>query len=364
MRVLLTNDDGIEAAGLVALEAALLQAGAEVLVAAPDRERSAASHSMSLGQTLKIYSRGKDRYAITGTPVDDVHIAVKHLFRDRLPDLVLSGINRGANMGCDVNYSGTVAGAREAVLLGLPAIAVSVELTGEEAQLILRDGAAAVAIGADRQAARWKLASGSGFSPDLYILDDGFQHWRTRRELDLVLIDAIDPFRGGVFPKGRLREPLRALSRASAVIITRAEQGREYTGLIDRIRRENPSCPIFKAWFAADPPQLPPDVRPGAFCGIAQPESFRRTLAWLGIEPAFLKTFPDHHHYTESEIRPLLDQAPLLLTTEKDLLNLPASLQSHPGIRAIPVRLELDRPGELLQLVLGCLSAARGSSGS
>lgn len=130
--MLITNDDGIEAAGLVALEAALLQAGAEVLVAAPDRERSAASHSMSLGQTLKIFSRGKDRYAITGTPVDDVHIAVKHLFRDHLPDLVLSGINRGANMGCDVNYSGTVAGAREAVLLGLPAIALSVELTGEE----------------------------------------------------------------------------------------------------------------------------------------------------------------------------------------------------------------------------------------
>lgn len=250
------------------------------------------------------------------------------------------------------------------IVAALPGQTLPVELTGEEAQLILRDGAAAVAIGADRQAARWKLVSGSGFSPDLYILDDGFQHWRTRRELDLVLIDAIDPFRGGVFPKGRLREPLRALARASAVIITRAEQGREYSGLIGGIRRENPSCPIFKAWFAADPPQLPPDVRPGAFCGIAQPESFRRTLASLGIEPAFLKTFPDHHHYTESEIRPLLDQAPLLLTTEKDLLNLPASLQSHPGIRAIPVRLELDQPGELLQLVLGCLSAARGSSGS
>jgi 5'-nucleotidase len=132
MRVLITNDDGIEAAGLLALEAALLKTGADVLVAAPDRERSAASHSMSLGQTLKIFPRGPGRFAITGTPVDNVHLAVRHLFRDRLPDLVLSGINRGANMGCDVNYSGTVAGAREAVLLGLPAIAVSVELTGDE----------------------------------------------------------------------------------------------------------------------------------------------------------------------------------------------------------------------------------------
>jgi len=132
MRVLITNDDGIEAAGLLALEAALTNAGAEVLVSAPDRERSAASHSMSLGQTLKIFPRGPGRFAITGTPVDNVHLAVRHLFRDRLPDLVLSGINRGANMGCDVNYSGTVAGAREAVLLGLPAIAVSLELTSDE----------------------------------------------------------------------------------------------------------------------------------------------------------------------------------------------------------------------------------------
>lgn len=133
MRVLLTNDDGIEGRGLIALELACRQAGLEVLVAAPDRERSAASHSMSLGQTLTVYERGEGRFAITGTPVDDVHLALIHLFKDRPPDLVLSGINRGANMGCDVNYSGTVAGAREAVLFGIPGIAVSLESDREDA---------------------------------------------------------------------------------------------------------------------------------------------------------------------------------------------------------------------------------------
>ncbi len=250
------------------------------------------------------------------------------------------------------------------IVAALPGESLPVELTGEEAQLILRDGAAAVAIGADRQAARRRLVSSRGYSPDLYILDDGFQHWQTRRELDIVLVDAIDPFRGGVFPKGRLREPFRALARASAIVITRAERGREYAGLIAEIRRHNRSCPVFRAWFSADSPQLPPDVRPGAFCGIAQPESFRRTLASLDIEPFFFRVFPDHHHYAESDILPLLDQAPLLLTTEKDFLNLPASLQTRPSIRTVPVRLEIDRPEDLLQLVLACVSAARGSSGS
>lgn len=250
------------------------------------------------------------------------------------------------------------------IVAALPGESLPVDQTGEEAQLILRDGAAAVAIGADRQLARWRLTSRCGFSPDLYILDDGFQHWRTRRELDIVLIDSIDPFRGGLFPKGRLREPFRSLARASAVVITRAEPGRQYAGLVEEIRRHNPSCTIFRAWLAAERPDVPQGVRPGAFCGIGQPESFRRTLVALGIEPAFFRVFPDHHHYAESDIQPLLEQAPLLLTTEKDLLNLPPLLQPHPSIRAVPVRLEIDRPDELLELVLGCLSAARGSSGS
>ncbi len=250
------------------------------------------------------------------------------------------------------------------IIAALPGESLPVKLTGEEAALLLRDGAAALAIGADREAARRRLTFGRGFSPDLYILDDGFQHWATRRELDIVLIDAIDPFRGGVFPRGRLREPFRALARASAVVITRADRGREHAGLLEEIRRHNPSCPVFRAWLAAELPVLPESVRPGAFCGIGQPESFRRTLASLGIEPVFFRVFPDHHHYAEPDIEPLLDQAPLLLTTEKDLLNLPPALQSHPSIRAVPVRLEIDRPDELLGLVLGCLSAVRGSSGS
>ena len=127
MHVLITNDDGIEAAGFLALEAELQRAGVEVTVVAPDRERSASSHSMSLGQTLKIHPRGPGRYAVTGTPVDNVNLALNYLLRERRPDLVVAGVNRGANLGCDVNYSGTVAAAREAAMLGVPGLAVSLE---------------------------------------------------------------------------------------------------------------------------------------------------------------------------------------------------------------------------------------------
>lgn len=246
----------------------------------------------------------------------------------------------------------------------LPGESLPVELTGEEAQLVLRDRTAAVAIGADRAAARRQLVSGRRFIPDLYILDDGFQHWRTRRELDIVLIDAIDPFRGGVFPGGRLREPFSALKRAGAVLITGAAPGREYRALIEEIRRHNPAAPVYRARLVPEAPFAGGGMRVGAFCGIGQPESFRRTLSEIGVKPAFFRIFPDHHHYREADILPLLEQARLLLTTEKDFLNLPPSLQSEDRIEAVSVRLQLDDPAALLSQVLLAVSATRGSSGS
>ncbi|MFO8058730.1 MAG: 5'/3'-nucleotidase SurE [bacterium] len=132
LRVLLTNDDGIDAPGLLELERAFSGAGFEVLVVAPDEERSGASHSLSLRHMLRVYHCGNGRCALSGTPVDCVHIAVNHIFRDNPPHVVVSGINRGANLGCDINYSGTAAGAREAAMLGFPAFAVSLDTTREE----------------------------------------------------------------------------------------------------------------------------------------------------------------------------------------------------------------------------------------
>ena len=128
--LLVTNDDGIEAAGLAALAAAVAHLG-RVVVVAPDRERSAAGHALTLRRPLRVRSRGSDWHEVDGTPTDCVHLGVFNLTGDRPPRLVLSGINRGANVGDDVTYSGTVAAALEGTLLHIPSIAFSVERDAE-----------------------------------------------------------------------------------------------------------------------------------------------------------------------------------------------------------------------------------------
>ncbi len=123
--ILLSNDDGVTAPGLAALAAALKDVG-DVMIAAPDRERSAAAHSISLDRPLRVEQVLPNVFAIDGTPVDCVYLALLHLV-PRKPDLCVSGINNGFNLGSDFFYSGTVGAAVEATLRGIPAIAASVE---------------------------------------------------------------------------------------------------------------------------------------------------------------------------------------------------------------------------------------------
>ena len=123
MRILCTNDDGIHARG-IALSVRICEGLGEVAVVAPDREQSATSHSLTLYRPLKPVSRGPRRWALDGTPTDCVLLALGALLPER-PDIVVSGLNHGPNMGEDVLYSGTVAAAMEALSLGIPAIALS-----------------------------------------------------------------------------------------------------------------------------------------------------------------------------------------------------------------------------------------------
>src|SRR5580698_9228739 len=130
MRVLLTNDDGIEAAGLQALRSALLQVdGIELAVIAPDGNRSAMARSITTRRPLWVqevpFADGSVGYATDGTPVDCVRLANLGLIDGFQADLVVAGINHGANLGDDITYSGTVAAALEGLVLGIPAIAVS-----------------------------------------------------------------------------------------------------------------------------------------------------------------------------------------------------------------------------------------------
>ncbi len=123
MRILVTNDDGYLAEGLRTLVEAVRPLG-EVRVVAPDRERSATSHSLTLHNPLRVKARGEGIQAVDGTPTDCVILALGMLLGDR-PDVVLSGINHGQNLGDDVLYSGTVAAAMEATILGVPGVAIS-----------------------------------------------------------------------------------------------------------------------------------------------------------------------------------------------------------------------------------------------
>jgi 5'-nucleotidase len=126
MRILLTNDDGIHAPGLTVLEAIAAELSDDVWVCAPAEEQSGAGHSLTLHMPVRLVEHGERRFAVTGTPTDAVNLALKKLFPDgRGPDLVISGVNGGENLGDDVTYSGTISAAIEAALAGIPAVAMS-----------------------------------------------------------------------------------------------------------------------------------------------------------------------------------------------------------------------------------------------
>jgi 5'-nucleotidase len=128
--ILVTNDDGVHSPGLAVLADSLSALG-QVVVVAPDRERSAIGHALTLHSPLRAELIKPDTYAVDGTPTDCVNLGIHGLFEAR-PDLVVSGINRGANMGEDVTYSGTVSAAMEATLMGVPAFAISLDLLSGE----------------------------------------------------------------------------------------------------------------------------------------------------------------------------------------------------------------------------------------
>jgi 5'/3'-nucleotidase len=155
--ILLTNDDGISSEGLAAIEAFLRELG-DLFIVAPDRERNATSHSISLNAPLYVQQQGKNRFSVSGTPTDCVNIGVHRLLPAK-PDLVVSGINNGGNLALDVTYSGTVGAALEARLLGIPSLALS---------LVSRNPlfyAASARVGCDL--ARWVLAN--GLPPEVFL---------------------------------------------------------------------------------------------------------------------------------------------------------------------------------------------------
>ncbi len=210
-----------------------------------------------------------------------------------------------------------------------------IDQTGDEAQLLVRSGLGPVGICSQRASAGRALMK--HFTPDLFLLDDGFQHARLARNVDLVLIDTYDPFGGfEVIPAGRLREPMEALSRATAFVLMRCEEGRTYEGILRVLRQHNAAAPIFRArlesleWTDVASGEASGEAAQpaGAFCGLGNPASFWRTLERMDLTPRLRVEFPDHHRYHPRDLQRLNERARhagvnVMWTTEKDAMNLP-----------------------------------------
>ena len=245
----------------------------------------------------------------------------------------------------------------------------SVDMTGDEAQMFVRAGAAHVGIGASRFEVGQKMEQ--DLQPDLFLLDDGFQHVRLKRDEDIVLIDAQNPLAGGLFPLGRRREPLDGLRRATSVVITRVAAGQSVTGIERLVRRYNPKIPIFKSsvipkhWIDLESStestvQDPPFRKVAAFCGLGSPASFWRTLEELGLEIVYEWAFADHHSYRPEEIQRIARQAAsagaeALVTTEKDIMNLTSAaipLAAPLKIYWLKIGVQIDREAELVRRIV------------
>lgn len=253
----------------------------------------------------------------------------------------------------------------------------------EVAEIRLAAPGVPVVVNADRVAgARGALARGLG---DCFVLDDGFQHRRLRRDLDVVLIDALDPWGGGaLLPAGRLREPLEGLSRADVIVITRSNQVApdRFAEIETRVRalapgaatlsaRVAPHAVVFAGGESAAPESLA-RRRAVLVCAIGNPDSFVRLTESIGIERSETLVFRDHHPYARNDADAVAAAAQrrgagLILTTRKDWVKLAplwdavvGGPAASPRLARLDVRVELDAPdaARLEALLRACLARA------
>jgi tetraacyldisaccharide 4'-kinase len=202
------------------------------------------------------------------------------------------------------------------------------------------------------------------------VLDDGFQHRRLARDLDIVLLDALDPFgQGRLFPRGLLREPVRALKRADVVVLSRADLVDESARRSIRTSAERVAGPLhwaearhaprdlIDAQVGSHPLATATSVRVAAFCGIGNPDGFRRTLEQLGVEVVAFREFPDHHPYARTDVESVAEwareaRADLVLTTQKDSVKLQTSQVGGLPLRALRIGLEIMEGEERIRDVL------------
>ena len=206
---------------------------------------------------------------------------------------------------------------------------------------------------------------------ELIILDDGFQHRRLKRDLDVVLIDCTNPWgHGYLFPRGWLREPIGNLRRAGIVLLTRCDQVKpaDRERIIERVRRVQPNCPIVEtshrpmelvnAGNDSKSVEHVADKTVAAFCGLGNPSGFRRTLEDLGATLADFRTYPDHHAYTRADVDSLRAWARqqatdcLIVTSQKDLVKLRLDRLDSRELWALRIQLHVESGQEALESAL------------
>ena len=222
---------------------------------------------------------------------------------------------------------------------------------GDEPLLIARRMDVPVIVGEDRYEAG--VLAEERFPGRWHLLDDAFQHRGLARDFDVVLVTP-DDARDRLLPSGKLREPISALKRADAVVLSSGAKPEDFPAArrIWRVRR------------GIVPQDVPPE--PVAFCGIARPRQFFRQLKIAGVTPAAEVLFRDHHAYTEQDIASLLsirdqNQAQGFVTTEKDAINLGIFLPALRPLAVVPVRMELENATEAMDAMLAEIAARRAS---
>ncbi|MFZ0297801.1 MAG: tetraacyldisaccharide 4'-kinase [Candidatus Sulfotelmatobacter sp.] len=224
---------------------------------------------------------------------------------------------------------------------------------GDEPLLIARRLQAPVVVGEDRYEAG-RLAEAQ-FGPQIHLLDDGFQHRGLARDFDIVLVTP-DDARDRLLPGGRLREPLRSLQRADAVVLTSSASAESFPvagKMVWRVRR------------GIAPQNVPP--RPVVFCGIARPQNFLLQLRAAGIDPVAEAFFRDHHAYTEKDVNDLLQlerrsEAGGFVTTEKDAVNLGGYLAALAPLAVVTVKMELADAANAVDTMLRVIEERRRRS--
>ena len=223
-------------------------------------------------------------------------------------------------------------------------------------------GQAAVISSADRIAAGQEAIK--DFGTECFVLDDGFQHLRLARDLNIVTIDATNPWGGGsLLPYGRLREKPEGLSRADCVVITRCDQVASVDALCEEILRLAGERPIFRSQMRPvrvsslkNPSETLATARVAAFCAVGNPHSFFENLRGLGFELALEKSFPDHHVYSQDEIDALVQAAKsvgatTLITTAKDAVKLRTLSFSIPCY-VLEIEISIENSDEFTRLIV------------